>query len=107
MSVKSYFPSAGSMSSQEIGVKTVLRGIAARRGQSGFMCSRLEELELKSSPPSIKKGFPSTMSCVVTPRFSKCGKSISCAQIENGAIRNTAARITIDISNRIRMIPAF
>ena len=43
MRPKSYLPSAGSTSSQEMGVKTVLSGMAARRGHIGFIYSRLEE----------------------------------------------------------------
>jgi hypothetical protein len=106
-SVKSYLPSVDSMSSQEIGVKTVLSGMAASRGHSGFMYSKLEELELKSSPPSIKKGLPSTMSCIVTPRFSRCGSFASCAQITMGVVNNAAPRTTTRKCNRTRMVAQF
>jgi hypothetical protein len=33
----------------------------------------LDELEFPSSPPSIRKGFPSTISWVALPFFCKCG----------------------------------
>ena len=58
-------PSSGSISSQLSGVTTVLRPMAASCGQSGFMYSRLDEEELCSSPDSMRKGLPSTMSWVV------------------------------------------
>ena len=47
--------------------------IALSLGQIGFIYSRLDDEELRSSPDSIRKGFPSTMSCVAAPRFSRCG----------------------------------
>src|SRR5262249_6905396 len=42
-------------------------------GQIGCMYSTLDELEFRSSPPSTRYGWPSTMSCVTLPRFSRCG----------------------------------
>jgi len=39
------------------------------RGQIGFRNSELEELELRSSPASIRNGLPSTISWVAVPCF--------------------------------------
>ena len=54
--VKSNVPSVGSISSKLSGVTTVLRFMEASLGQMGFMCSRLEEEELRISPPRMRKG---------------------------------------------------
>ena len=41
--------------------------------------ARLEELELCSSAPRIRKGLPSTMSWMAEPRFSKRGCPVASA----------------------------
>jgi hypothetical protein len=51
-----------------------------RRGQIGSMYSGREASELCSSPPRIRNGCPSTISCVAAPCRSRCG-------IETGAER--------------------
>ena len=62
-------PSLGSISSQWTAVRTVLMCMATSRGQIGFRYSELEELELRSSPASIRNGLPSTINWVAVPCF--------------------------------------
>src|SRR2546430_16751208 len=71
--VKSNTPSSGSMSSQETGASTVLSFNATSRSQIGRMYSRLDELELCSSPPRIRNGLLSTTSCVALPCLRRWG----------------------------------
>ena len=54
--VQSNLPSAGSMSSQYTGARTVLSCMAFRRGQCACMYSALEALEFPSSPPRMRNG---------------------------------------------------
>src|SRR5690349_7597100 len=55
--------------------------MAFRRGQCGFMYAALEALELPSSPPSSRNGLPSTTSCGVSPRFSRCGGVAAASEV--------------------------
>jgi hypothetical protein len=43
--------------------------MATSRGRIGFRKSALEELELRSSPASIRNGLPSTIKWVAVPCF--------------------------------------
>src|SRR5262245_26626782 len=65
----------------------------------GRMYSRLEEDELPSSPPSTRKGLPSTISCVAEPCLRRCGSEEGCAtQMGPGqaaAKTQTTAKTTI------------
>src|ERR1017187_5739695 len=72
--LKSKQPACGSMSSHVMTARTVLRFLCARRGQIGFMYSRLEGLELCSSPPRMRNGLPSTIDWRAPWRVSKCGR---------------------------------
>src|ERR1035437_10327341 len=71
---KSNLPSLGSISSQDTTASTVLSFFSTSRGQLVFMYSRLEELELRNSPPRIRNGLPSTTSWRTPCRVSKCGR---------------------------------
>jgi hypothetical protein len=50
--------------------------MATSRGQIGFRNSELEELELRSSPASIRNGLPSTINCVAVPCFRRWGMAV-------------------------------
>ena len=50
--------------------------MATIRGQIGFRNSELEELELRSSPASIRNGLPSTINCVAVPCFRRWGMAV-------------------------------
>src|SRR5215510_13494303 len=78
-SEKSSLPSTGSINSQKPGTRTVLRLSATSLGHTGRMYSRLEEDELPSSPPRMRNGAPSTMSCVAAPCLRRCGIEDGCA----------------------------
>src|SRR4051812_24374928 len=60
--------------------------MAFRRGQCGFMYSALEALELPSSPPRIRNGLPSTMSCCVSPCFSSRGGAAAANEVASTKI---------------------
>src|ERR1035437_1020054 len=71
---KSYLPSSGSIQSHEMPVKTVFMWtLLASIGHTTFMRSVSEDTVLLSSPPSTRKGLPSTINCVAWPRLSRCG----------------------------------
>jgi hypothetical protein len=63
---------------------TVFRFSDASRGQIGFIYSRLEELELCSSPASMTNGRPSTMSWVALPCLRSCGRLASSPRAISG-----------------------
>src|ERR1019366_1157527 len=69
--VKAALPSSGSIHAQAVGASTVLRPMVARLGHTAFMCSGLEAAVLVSSPARARNGFPSTMSWVAAPLFSR------------------------------------
>ena len=69
--LKSNFPSSGSIWFQETPARTVLRLAATSLGHIGFMYSTLVALLLRSSPASAKNGLPSTISWVAVPCFRK------------------------------------
>jgi hypothetical protein len=63
------------MDSHDTGASTVLRLSDFNLDQIGSIYDRLDELELHSSPPRIRNGFPSTTSCVALPCFNRWGAS--------------------------------
>src|SRR4051812_20024373 len=71
--VQSYRPSAGSISSHDTGTTMVLRRRRSKSAQCGRSASRSEAVELPSSPPRIRNGRPSTISCRVVPLAARCG----------------------------------
>jgi hypothetical protein len=77
--VKSNFPSAGSISSQYMGTRTVLRFSATSFGQMGCISSRLEDVALPNSPPRTRYGLSSTTSCVALPCRRRYGGRCRCA----------------------------
>src|ERR1035437_4037006 len=87
---KSYLPSSGSIQSHEMPVKTVFMWtLPASSGHTTFMRSVSEDTVLLSSPPSTRKGLPSTINCVAWPRFSRCGTAGSAGLV---CARATRAR---------------
>ncbi len=66
-------PSSGSNCIHDTGANTVLKFRSTIRCQMGSMYARHDELELCSSPPSTRKGLPSTMSCMALPCVRRCG----------------------------------
>ena len=69
--LKSNFPSSGSIWAQETAAKTVLSLVSTSLGQTGFMYSRLVAVLLPSSPASARNGLPSTINWVAVPCFRK------------------------------------
>jgi hypothetical protein len=82
-------------------VSTVFKCIFANWGHTGFMYSVLEEAVFASSPPSTRNGFPSTISCVAVPCFSRCAVDWAPAapvlQRKNPHIRTLETKSSIDI----------
>src|SRR6058998_3916118 len=68
---------------------TVLRLSETSFGQTGRMYSRLDEVELPSSPPKMRKGFPSTTSCVDVPCLRRCGREFSPCALQTGVMHTT------------------
>src|SRR5215216_234651 len=73
---------------------TVLSLSAASFGHTGRMYSRLEEVELPSSPPRTRKGRPPTTSCVAVPCLRRCGGAASCLARSGGALPSSSAHAT-------------
>ena len=76
MERKSNCPSRGSINSQDAGARIVLRPSLPNSGQNCCRYFRSDAVELPSSPPRIRNGAPSTMSCLVVPLARKCGNSL-------------------------------
>ena len=60
-------------------------------GHIGFIYSRLEELELCSSPLKTRNGLSSTINCVAAPFLLRCGilppfVLLACALIDEGIV---------------------
>ena len=58
---------------QETAARTVFRCIEVNRGQTAFMYSKLVAELLYNSPAKARNGLPSTINCVMSPRFPRCG----------------------------------
>src|ERR1019366_7372451 len=62
-----------------------------------FMRSVSEETVLLNSPPSTRKGLPSTINCVACPRFSRCGiagaAGLVCARATRASAHGSNAQV--------------
>ena len=69
--LKSNFPSCGSIWFQETPARTVLTLASTILGHAGFMYSTLVALVLPNSAASARNGLPSTISWVAVPCFRR------------------------------------
>src|ERR1017187_9379117 len=95
---KSYFPSSGSIQSHETPVRMVFMWtLPESSGHTTFMRSVSEETVLLNSPPSTRKGLPSTINCVAWPRFSRCGiagaAGLLCARATRASAHGSNAQV--------------